>query len=43
MPWQEVKPMEQKAMFIADWIRNHHSVSDHREAYGISRLCEKNT
>jgi transposase len=37
MPWQEVNPMEQKVLFIVDWIRNVHSVSTFCEVYVISR------
>lgn len=37
MPWQEVKPMDQKVLFIADWIRGVHSISDLCDSYGISR------
>lgn len=37
MPWQEVKPMEQKILYIADWIRGAFSVSEFCESYGISR------
>ena len=37
MPWQEVKPMDQKLLFIADHIRRVTSFSALCERYGISR------
>jgi len=37
MPWKEVKPMEQKVLFIADYVRNTSSVTDLCKVYGISR------
>ena len=37
MPWKEVKPMEQRVLFIADYVRKLASVTDLCKAYGISR------
>lgn len=37
MPWTEVKPMQQKVLFIADHIRKTASMTDLCERYGISR------
>jgi len=37
MPWQEVKPMDQKVLFIADWLRQVRSFSDLCAQYTISR------
>jgi len=37
MPWKEVKPMEQKVLFIADWIKELYTFSELCERYGISR------
>jgi len=37
MPWQEVKPMDQKVLFIADWLRQARSFSDLCAQYTISR------
>ena len=37
MPWIEVRPMDQKVLFIADWLRGVSSMSDLCEAYNISR------
>jgi len=37
MPWKEVKPMEQKVLFIADYLRQVASVSELCAHYGISR------
>lgn len=37
MPWKEVKPMEQKVLFIADWIKGHATFCELCEHYGISR------
>jgi len=37
MPWKEVKPMEQKVLFIADWIKQIHTFSELCCQYGISR------
>lgn len=37
MPWQEVKPMEQKVLFIADWLRQICPLSELCERYYISR------
>lgn len=37
MPWKEVKPMEQKILFIADYLREVSSISELCAYYGISR------
>ena len=37
MPWQEVKPMDQKLLFIADYLRRITSFSELCSHYGISR------
>ena len=37
MPWRETDPMNQKALFIADYLRNSYSITDLCEHYQISR------
>ena len=37
MPWKELKPMEQKVLFIADWLKELYPFSDLCERYNISR------
>lgn len=37
MPWIEVRPMDQKVLFIADWLRGVSSLSDLCDAYNVSR------
>lgn len=37
MPWKEVKPMEQKILFIADYLRGGRSFMELCRCYGISR------
>lgn len=37
MPWTEVKPMQQKVLFIADYLRELASLSELCRQYGISR------
>jgi putative transposase len=37
MPWKEVKPVEQRVLFIADYLRELASVSELCAEYGISR------
>ena len=37
MPWKEVKPMDQKLLFVADHLRAMTSFSDLCHRYGISR------
>lgn len=37
MPWQEVKPMDQKLLFIADCVRKTTTFSELCRRYGISR------
>jgi len=37
MPWKEVRPMDEKILFIADYLREVDSLSQLCERYGISR------
>lgn len=37
MPWQEVNPMDQKVLFIADWLRQSCTISELCTRYTISR------
>lgn len=37
MPWKEVKPVEQRVLFIADYLRQLSSVTELCAQYGISR------
>ena len=37
MPWKEVNPMQQRVLFIADYLRHTSSVSELCRSYGISR------
>lgn len=37
MPWREIKPMDQKILFIADHLRGLYSHTELCERYGISR------
>jgi len=37
MPWKEVKPMDQKLLFLADYLRKGHNFKDLCSGYGISR------
>jgi len=37
MPWKEVNPMDQKLLFIADWLRETDNFSNLCRCYGISR------
>lgn len=37
MPWKEVSPMDQKVLFIADFLRNAMTFSELCHRYGISR------
>jgi len=37
MPWKEVKPMEQKILFIADYLRGGRTFMELCRSYGISR------
>lgn len=37
MPWKEMKPMDQKILFLADWLRQVCSFTELCEQYGISR------
>lgn len=37
MPWKEVKPMDEKVLFLADYLRGSKNFTDLCRAYGISR------
>lgn len=37
MPWNEVKPMDEKVCFIADCLRHHNTMVELCDRYGISR------
>ena len=37
MPWKEVKPMDEKVLFIADYLRQQANFSQLCEHYGVSR------
>lgn len=37
MPWKDVKPMDEKVLFIADYLRQVDSFSQLCERYGVSR------
>lgn len=37
MPWTKVNPMDQKVLFLGDYLRGDHAVSVLCERYGISR------
>lgn len=37
MPWKEVRPMQQKILFIADYLRDISSMAELCSQYGISR------
>jgi len=37
MPWIEMKPMDQKVLFLADWLRGAYSMSDLCDTFNISR------
>ena len=37
MPWREASPMDQRTQFIADHLRDTHSVTELCECYGVSR------
>ena len=37
MPWKEVRPMDERVLFIADYLRKANSFSQLCERYGISR------
>lgn len=37
MPWKDVRPMDEKVLFVADWLREIASFSRLCERYGISR------
>lgn len=37
MPWKEVKPMDEKVLFIADYLRGAETITDLCQRYGISR------
>ena len=37
MPWREINPMHERVLFIADYLRETHNLSDLCRHYGISR------
>ena len=37
MPWKDVKPMDQKILFVSDYLRQTDTVSALCRRYGISR------
>lgn len=37
MPWSQTSPMDQRTQFIADCLRQHFSISELCERYGVSR------
>ena len=37
MPWKEVRPMEEKVLFVADWLKKLYPFCELCERYGISR------
>jgi transposase InsO family protein len=37
MPWKEVNPMDEKVLFLADYLRERHNFADLCSSYGISR------
>jgi putative transposase len=37
MPWRHTSPMDQRTQFIADYLRDHLSVTELCELYGVSR------
>ncbi len=37
MPWKEVKPMDEKVLFLADYLRESQTFTDLCCNYGISR------
>jgi putative transposase len=37
MPWTEVRPMDQKLLFLADYLRGGYSFTALCALYGISR------
>ena len=37
MPWKEMRPMEQRVLFIADWLKGYCTVTQLCERYCISR------
>ncbi len=37
MPWQELRPMDQRILFIADYLRESYNFSELCRRYGISR------
>ena len=37
MPWSHSSPMDQKLQFIADYLRQTHSLTELCQRYGISR------
>src|SRR5688572_11699529 len=37
MPWSEVKPMDRRLQFVAEYRTEHYSMTELAAAYGISR------
>ena len=37
MPWKDIQPMDQKILFISDYLRRTATISDLCQRYGISR------
>ena len=37
MPWKEVRPMDQKMMFIVDYLKGNRMITELCRLYGISR------
>src|SRR5215210_5185448 len=37
MPWTETCPMDQRVIFIADWLRDSWTMTELADRYGISR------
>ena len=37
MPWKDSKPMDQRVLFIADYMRELHSFSELCTRFGVSR------
>jgi putative transposase len=37
MPWRSTKPMDQRVMFIGDWLTNKHTMQELCQLYSVSR------
>lgn len=37
MPWQELRPMDQRVLFVADYLRESYSFTDLCDRFGVSR------